>query len=128
MTLSNRYQIIRKIAQGGMGILYEAYDIEMHSPVAIKVILTAKENTILLKRFENEIEAYTKLSHPNIVKIYNVGIYENTPYIVMEYINGIEINQYVAKMDEAYGQRKEKIKKKNVAIKERDWKLCYNII
>ena len=130
MVLENKYRIVREIARGGMGIVYEADDIISNRKVAIKVILANRVSEIQLKRFSKEIEACARLSHPNIVKIYDAGVYNSNPYIVMEYIDGVDIVQYIAQHDEAYGQNqnKEQLDSTETKQKGRDWKLCARLI
>ena len=128
MMLDNKYEIKREIAKGGMGIVYEAYDHLLHRQVAIKIILGNKIDTLQLKRFQKEIEACARLSHPNVIKIYDAGTYENNPYIVMEYIDGVNICEYVIQNDEAYRQQSEQQELENTEKKERDWKLCAKLI
>jgi len=125
MLLDGMYEIRREIARGGMGIVYEAYHKVFNKKVAIKIILPITIDSLQLKRFQKEVRAYSNLSHPNIIHIYNVGIYENTPYIVMDYIDGVNICQYVAQHDENY--RKQKLHNAELGIK-RDWKLCVKLI
>ena len=127
MVLDGKYEIKREIARGGMGIVYEAYHKFFNKKVAIKIIFSNKINSLQLKRFQKEIEACAKLSHPNLIHIYNAGIYENKPYIVMDYIDGVDICQYVAQHDENYGKQKQKLHNAGLGIK-RDWKLCAQLI
>ena len=97
--INSTYQIVRKIAHGGMGVVYEGIDLNIQRRVAIKMILAtfgdSKYQTVL-QRFINEINATAQLSYQNIVHIYSSGLYQNQPYLVMEYIEGQYINQYVA--------------------------------
>ena len=125
MILDGTYEIRREIARGGMGIVYEAYHKFFNKKVAIKIILSITIDSLQLKRFQKEIEACANLSHPNIIHIYNAGIYENKLYIVMDYIDGVNICEYVAQHDPNYG--KEKLYKTGLGIK-RDWKLCAKLI
>ena len=87
-----RYHIIEQLGEGGMAIVYKAYDTRLESDVAVKVIRT--ENlapSILgraLKRFEREAKALAKLTHSNIVKVLDYGEYEGKPYLVMPYLPG----------------------------------------
>lgn len=87
-----RYHIIEKLGEGGMAVVYKAYDTRLESDVAVKVIRT--ENlapSILeraLKRFEREAKALAKLTHANIVKVLDYGEYEGKPYLVMPYLPG----------------------------------------
>ena len=122
--LDSKYEIKREIARGGMGIVYEAYHKYTHKKVAIKVILAYKVTPIQLKRFQKEIEAYSLLSHPNVITIYDAGIYNNYPYIVMEYIEGVDICTYVKQQEEKNTPEDSK----NGEPKERDWKLCARLI
>ena len=121
MILEGKYEIKREISRGGMGIVYEAYDNFTNRQVAIKIILGNKIDTLQLKRFQKEIEACARLSHPNVIKIYDAGTYENNPYIVMEYIDGVNIGQYIMQQDKAFGQEDDTAQK-------RDWKLCAKLI
>ena len=125
MILDGKYEIRREIARGGMGIVYEAYHKLLNKNVAIKIILSDDINTLQLKRFQKEIEACANLIHPNIIHINDSGIYENIPYIVMDYIDGVDICQYVEQHDENYGQQK--LHNAGLGIK-RDWKLCAKLI
>lgn len=98
--LNDTYQIIRVIAQGGMGIVYEGFDLFLHKKVAIKVLVTdidTEEYEKELKLFQTEINLCGNLQHPNIIQIYYSGIHHRLPYLVMEYIDGIPINEYVMK-------------------------------
>lgn len=87
-----RYQIQEKLGQGGMGVVYRAYDIELKREVAIKTILEGSD-TVMMKRFIKEAETMAKLSHPNIVKIYDVGLAEGRPYFAMEFVEGKHLKE-----------------------------------
>lgn len=95
MRLDDRYEIRELIGIGGMAYVYYAYDLKEHRPVAVKIL---KEeyltNEDFKRRFRNESKAIAVLSHPNIVKIYDVSFGENIQYIVMEYVNGITLKEY----------------------------------
>ena len=129
MILNKKYEIIREIARGGMGIVYEAYHKYMHRQVAIKIILTAEINELQFSRFQKEVDACSRLLHPNVIKIYDAGVWNSNPYLVMEYIDGVDICTYIEQHDNAYGrkrlQRNRYIKTES---KERDWKLCARLI
>lgn len=88
--LDNRYEITELIGVGGMADVYKGKDIVDNKIVAIKILKTEfSDNEEFLSRFRNESKAISLLSHPNIVKIYDVGFSENLQYIIMEYIDGI---------------------------------------
>lgn len=94
--LSNRYEIIEQIGQGGMAIVYRAKDQLLNRYVAIKVLrqeFTHDEQFI--KKFKRESQAAASLSHHNIVNIYDVGVEEDIHYIVMELINGKTLKRFI---------------------------------
>lgn len=87
--LDNRYELIERIGDGGMAEVYRAHDKMLDRFVAIKILhpqFTSDESFV--KRFRREAQGAAKLSHPNIVSIYDVGSCDGKYYIVMEYIKG----------------------------------------
>ncbi|MBE6853668.1 MAG: Stk1 family PASTA domain-containing Ser/Thr kinase [Ruminococcus sp.] len=94
--LDGRFEIIKLIGSGGMSDVYKARDIVDGSMVAVKILKKEySENEEFLRRFRNESRAITVLSHPNIVKIIDVGFTNRIQYIVMEYIDGITLKEYM---------------------------------
>ncbi len=94
----NRYKIERIIGIGGMAVVFEAYDAVMKRMVALKMLKEEiSHDTQSVKRFINESKAVAMLSHPNIVKIYDVSVRENRKYIVMERVEGITLKNYLNK-------------------------------
>ncbi|HLQ95341.1 MAG TPA: Stk1 family PASTA domain-containing Ser/Thr kinase [Pseudogracilibacillus sp.] len=94
--LSERYQIKRMIGGGGMANVYLAYDEILSREVAIKVLRPEYANDPeFIERFDREAQAATSLSHPNIVNIYDVGEEEDILYIVMEYVRGRTLKEYI---------------------------------
>jgi len=84
-----RYHVLEKIGQGGMAVVYKALDTTLERYVAIKVILPYSEySDQFLARFNREARTLARLTHPNILKIFDYGEYENHPFLVMEYIAG----------------------------------------
>jgi len=94
--LDARYEVHELIGVGGMALVYKAYDIVEAQNVAIKILkdeyLGKKD---FMRRFKNEFRAVAVLSHPNIVKVLNVSFGTNFQYIVMEYISGITLKEYL---------------------------------
>ena len=94
--LDGRYEIREIIGVGGMAVVYKAYDVIDDRIVAIKIL---KEeflaNDEFRRRFKNESKAIAVLSHPNIVKVYDVSFGDRLQYIVMEYIEGITLKEYI---------------------------------
>ena len=96
--LSDRYRIKSRIGGGGMANVYLGYDIILKRDVAIKVLRPEFANDPeFIERFDREAQAATSLSHPNIVSIYDVGEEDNILYIVMEYVDGPTLKEYVMK-------------------------------
>ncbi len=94
--LEGRYEIVERIGEGGMADVYRANDVVDGKPVAVKILKKEfAENEEFLRRFRNESKATALLSHPNIVKIYDVGFSDRIQFIVMEYIDGITLNEYI---------------------------------
>ena len=94
----NRYRILKTIGAGGMAVVFEGYDLFEKKTVAIKMLKDDIASDIAqVKRFVNESRAVAMLSHPNIVKIYNVSVKSHVKYIVMEYIEGITLKDYMTK-------------------------------
>src|SRR4051794_18012930 len=86
---SNRYEVVRGIARGGMSEVYLAHDRHLDRPVALKVLTSElSRDPSFVERFRREAQAAANLSHPNIVAIYDWGQEEGTYFIVMEYIEG----------------------------------------
>ena len=94
--LAGRYEIIEEIGSGGMAVVYKAYDNIDDRIVAIKILKDEfLSNEEFKKRFKNESKAIAVLSHPNIVRVYNVSFGDRIQYIVMEYIDGITLKEYL---------------------------------
>src|SRR5215831_11941098 len=83
------YDLVEKIAEGGMGAIYKGRHRQTGQLVAIKVMPAhMASNPILLKRFEQEFRAASRLDHPNIVRALDYGDTGNMPYLVMEFVHG----------------------------------------
>ena len=94
--LDGRYEITELIGVGGMADVYKAVDVMEDREVAVKILKPEfAENEEFLRRFRNESKAIAVLSHPNIVKIYDVGFSDEIQYIVMEYIDGITLKEFI---------------------------------
>ncbi len=94
--LDGRYEIREIIGIGGMAVVYKAFDNVEKRFVAIKILKEEfLSNQEFLRRFKNESKAIAMLSHPNIVSVYDVSFGELIQYIVMEYIDGITLKEYI---------------------------------
>lgn len=96
--LSGRYEVLKRVGSGGMADVYMAKDHKLNRNVAVKVLKSEYvEDEKFLKKFETEAQAVARLSHPNIVNIYDVGIEDGINYIVMELAEGIILKEYIRK-------------------------------
>lgn len=96
--LSGRYEVLKRVGSGGMADVYMAKDHKLNRNVAVKVLKSEYvEDEKFLKKFETEAQAVARLSHPNIVNIYDVGIEDGINYIVMELAEGITLKEYIRK-------------------------------
>ena len=96
--LDGRYEIQDVIGVGGMAVVYKAYDNIDDRIVAVKILKDEYlANEEFRRRFKNESKAIAVLSHPNIVKVYDVSFGDRLQYIVMEYIEGITLKEYIEK-------------------------------
>ncbi len=90
------YAVLRKIGQGGMGQVYLARQQSLKREVALKIL--RKElaaNAVALKRFQAEAEAVARISHPNIVQVYAVGVEDGLNYMALEYVEGRNLREYL---------------------------------
>ena len=96
--IGNRYKIVKLIGKGGMADVYLAYDEILKREVAVKILKAdMADDEMALERFKREAGAVTKLSHPNIVDVYDVGDDGDKHYIVMEYVKGYTLKQLIKK-------------------------------
>jgi CHASE2 domain-containing sensor protein/predicted Ser/Thr protein kinase len=100
-----RYKIVEVLGKGGMGMVYKGLDPMLDRPVALKTIrldfaLSSTETAELRERLIQEAKAAGKLSHPNIVTIYDVGEQEGINYIAMEYLSGYTLEDFIKKKRE----------------------------
>lgn len=94
--LDGRYELLELIGVGGMADIYRAKDLEEDRIVAVKILKTEFAGSDeFLRRFRNESKAIALLSHPNIVKIYDVGFTDKVQFIVMEYVDGVTLTDYI---------------------------------
>ena len=94
--LDGRYQLEELIGSGGMANVYKATDLLENRLVAVKILREeCRGNEDLVRRFKNESKAISVLDHPNIVKVYDVSVTDKLQFIVMEYIDGITLKEYM---------------------------------
>jgi len=94
--LDQRYKLEELIGSGGMADVYKATDMLLKRPVAVKILHDQfRSDTEFIKRFQKEAQAAARLSHPNIVNIYDVGVADDAHYIVMEYVPGTTLKDRI---------------------------------
>lgn len=93
--LDARYQVTRKIAEGGMATVYEATDVRLGRTVAIKIMHTqlaqGPHRDQFVQRFQREARSAAAIANPHIVQIYDTGEFEGLDYLVMEYVHGVNL-------------------------------------
>lgn len=96
--LGNRYELLEKIGEGGMAEVYKAKCNILNRIVAVKILKNEfAEDEEFLMKFKNEAQAAASLNHPNIVNVYDVGQEGKVSYIVMEYIEGVNLKELIKK-------------------------------
>lgn len=94
--LNGRYDVMEIIGVGGMAVVYKAKDLSDGRIVAIKILKDEYvDNEEFRRRFKNECKAIAVLSHPNIIKVYDVSFGDRVEYIVMEHVDGITLKEYI---------------------------------
>ncbi len=94
--LAERYELIEKIAEGGMARVYRGRDLLLKRTVAVKILKDQMTgDAAFIRRFEREAQSAAALSHPHIVNIYDVGQQDGTYFMVMEYVDGSNLKQYI---------------------------------
>lgn len=94
-----KYQVIDQIGKGGMGIVYKCYDPDFQRPVAVKTIfkkyIEADQGSEFLRRFKHEMIAAARVTHGNVVAVYDAGVQGGAPYLVMEFVDGCDLKQII---------------------------------
>jgi ligand-binding sensor domain-containing protein/tRNA A-37 threonylcarbamoyl transferase component Bud32 len=98
------YRIISLLGRGGMGAVYKARDSRLERDVAIKVLPEARDEGMLRVRFEREARAASALNHHNICSVYDVGEFEDHPFLVMELLEGGTLREYIDTQPRDFGQ------------------------
>lgn len=94
--LAGRYEIRQQLGEGGMGVVYRAYDRELKELVAIKTLRPELVgDPTLLERFKQEIRLARQISHPNVVRTHDLGVTDGHYFITMEYVEGTSLDQLI---------------------------------
>ena len=90
-TLASRFRILGLLGKGGMGEVYRALDLTLNQPVALKFISPAHTSEAALARFRNEVRIARQVSHPNVCRVYDIGVIEGLHFLSMEYVDGEDL-------------------------------------
>lgn len=91
------YRVLETLGSGGIGTVYRALDARSNEAVALKLLSGGPAmDSRAAKRLVREFETLTDLSHPNVVKVYDTGVFQNSPYLVMELIEGLTLREYLS--------------------------------
>src|SRR5262245_20176930 len=93
---AGRYRLERELGRGGMGVVFSALDLEQSRPVAIKLLIGNQERgEEISRRFRREFRAVQRLSHPNVVAVFEYGAFERQAYFTMEYVEGQNLRAFL---------------------------------
>ncbi len=92
------FETIRRVGRGGMGVVYLARQVSLNRQVAIKILppLPRAESAMRAERFRREAELMARVSHPNVVSVYDFGVANGRPYLVMEYVEGGDLRRSIS--------------------------------
>lgn len=90
-----KYKVLREIGKGGMGIVYKGFDTATQKNVAIKVLPATMVDHSTVERFHREVQAMSKLRHPNLVELYDYGMTKGQHYFAMEFIDGESLKTFM---------------------------------
>ena len=91
------YEIQDELGRGGMGVVYKALHLALNRPVALKMVRSGvRASAVELLRFKAEGETVARLNHPNVVQVHEVGVHAGSPYLVLEYCDGGNLDEKLA--------------------------------
>src|SRR5215471_14355895 len=89
------YRIESPIGEGGMGVVYRAFDTRLNRPVAIKFLANTFADANARRRFQREAQTASSLNHPHIVTVYDIGVHQDQEYLVTEYVDNGTLRSWV---------------------------------
>src|ERR1043166_7666838 len=97
--LANRYRIVALLGQGGMGEVYQADDLTLQQPVALKFLPPHLQgDRAALTRFHREVSLARKISHPNVCRVFDIGYAEGLAFITMEFVGGEDLRALLGRI------------------------------
>jgi tetratricopeptide (TPR) repeat protein/predicted Ser/Thr protein kinase len=89
-----RFTVLKRLGAGGMGVVYAAYDNELDRKIAIKLLRGVDETGSHIARLRREAQALAKLSHPNVVHVYEIGAFRKQVFVAMEFVEGVSLREW----------------------------------
>jgi tetratricopeptide (TPR) repeat protein/predicted Ser/Thr protein kinase len=89
-----RFTVLKRLGAGGMGVVYAAYDNELDRKIAIKLLRGVDETGAHIVRLKREAQALAKLSHPNVVQVYENGFFRKQLFVAMEFVEGVSLREW----------------------------------
>ena len=91
-----RYKLLQRVGAGGMGVVYRAHDETLDRPVAVKLLRPGYDTGAGTERLQREARAMARLSHPNVVTVFDVGTFEGAVFVAMEFVDGKTLREWLA--------------------------------
>ena len=107
-SLVGRYLILSLLGTGAMGEVYAAYDPDLDRRVAVKLLRTARGSARVRQRLAREARALGKLSHPNVVQVYELGEHDGDVFVAMELVTGLRLDEWCTRAPERVEERGER--------------------
>ncbi|MEM9456939.1 MAG: serine/threonine-protein kinase [Myxococcota bacterium] len=95
VTRIGRFAVLRKLGEGGMGVVYAGYDEELDRKIAIKLIRSRSHGSHARARLLREAQGLARLSHPNVVQIHEIGEHDGAVFVAMEFIRGVTLREWL---------------------------------
>ena len=93
--LDERFQMLRELGHGGMGVVIQAYDKQLKEQVAIKILCLLSCNADAIERLRREVSAARKVTHPNVIRIHDISESSGLSYVSMEYFEGMNLREFM---------------------------------
>ncbi len=94
---AGRYRVVKQIGKGGMGVVFQVEDTELNEQLALKLFTSADDDPAALARFRQELKLSRQLVHPNIVRLYDIGVDQGRRFITMELLSGRDLHAFMGR-------------------------------
>jgi hypothetical protein len=117
--LAGRYRVLGLLGKGGMGEVYRAHDLILNQTVALKFLAPAHLSEAALVRFRNEVRIARQVSHPNVCRVYDLGMVEGMHFLSMEYIDGEDLASLLRRIGRLPQDKTVEFTRKSVLVSRR---------